>query len=129
MGSDRRGNTVSTLGRVAVVPSSPERSGTIDIFSFPLEQMTETALNIIKITPLLPESFTIRLVVNGISGPEKRYPEEINDVLWSNGGVNISIELQEGIFSAFSLYNSAQITYESLVCYIDGVKMNLGFKQ
>ena len=48
--------------------------------------------------------------------------------MWSNGGVDITCEFDENHFNAFSLYNSAQITYESLDCYIDGVKMNLGYK-
>lgn len=47
--------------------------------------------------------------------------------MWSNGGVDITCEFYEDPFNAFSLYNSAQITYESLDCYIDGVKMNLSF--
>lgn len=108
-----------------MVPSPPERSGTIQTPSFPLVQTANTDLNIINVTPLLPKSFTIRLVVNGISGPEKRYPEEKNDVMWSNGGVDITCEFYENPFKSFALYNSAQITYESLDCYIDGVKMNL----
>ena len=112
-----------------MVPSPPQRSGIIDILSFPLVQTKDTDLNIIKVTPLLPESFTIRLVVNGISGPEKRYPEEEHDVMWSNGGVDITCEFYVSPFNSFALYNSAQITYESLDCYIDGVKMNLDFTQ
>ena len=112
-----------------MVPSPPERSGTIDIFSFPFEQNAGWDLNIKNVTPLLPESFTIRLVVNGISGPEKRYPEEKSDVMWSNGGVDITCEFYVDPFNAFALYNSALITYESLDCYIDGVKMNLSLTQ
>lgn len=110
-----------------MVPLPPERSGTIQEHSFPLAQSVNTDLNIKNVTPLLPESFTIRLVVNGISGPEKRYPEEKSDVMWSNGGVDITCEFYNSPVDSFALYNSAQITYESLDCYIDGVKMNLGF--
>ena len=110
-----------------MVPSPPERSGTININSFPFEQASDWDLNIVNVTPLLPKSFTIRLVVNGISGPEKRYPEEKSDVMWSNGGVDITCEFYNSPVDSFALYNSAQITYESLDCYIDGVKMKLGY--
>lgn len=97
----------------------------LNLISFPIEYSPNTDITITDVTPLLPESFTIRLVVNGISGPEKRYPEEKDDVMWSNGGVDITCEFYDGRFDMFALYNSAQITYESLDCYIDGIKMNL----
>ena len=129
MGSRRRSNTLATLGRVAVVPLPPQRSGVIDINSFPYEIEANWDLNIKNVTPLLPESFTMRLVVNGISGPEKRYPEEKSDVMWSNGGVDITCEFYESPFNSFALYNSAQITYASLDCYIDGVNINLSTAQ
>lgn len=110
-----------------MAPSPPERSGIIGVNSFPAECDPDYDLNINDVTPLLPESFTIRLVVNGISGPEKRYPEEQNDVMWSNGGVDITCEFYGIPVNSFALYNRAQITYQSLDCYIDGVKMNLKF--
>lgn len=49
--------------------------------------------------------------------------------MWSNGGVDITCEFYNSPVDSFALYNSAQITYESLDLYIDGVKMKLGFKQ
>lgn len=110
-----------------MVPLPPERSGVLSINSFPVEYNPNIDLNIDYVTPSLPESFTIRLVVNGISGPEKRYPEEKNDVMWSNGGVDITCEFYGSPVNSFALYNKAKITYQSLDCYIDGVKMNLTF--
>ena len=110
-----------------MVPSPPERSGVIGTPKFPVVYDPLVDLNIEEVTPLLPESFTIRLVVNGISGPEKHFPEERNDVMWSNGGVDITCEFEGSPVSYFALLNSAKITYQSLDCYIDGVKMNLTF--
>ena len=110
-----------------MVPLPPQRSGVFNINSFPYVQDEGWDLDINNITPLLPESFTIRLVVNGISGPEKRYPEEQSDVMWSNGGVDITCEFSRSPVNSFAMYNSAKITYESVDCYIDGVKMNLSF--
>lgn len=112
-----------------MVPSPPERSGRLNVSAFPLVQPSNTDLDITNVTPLLPQSFTIRLVVNGISGPERRYPEQEYELLWSNGGVDISCEYYGSPVNSFGLYNSAQITYESLDCYLDGVKMNLSLAQ
>ena len=112
-----------------MVPSPPERSGRLNVNSFPIVQEPDTDLDIVNVTPLLPNSFTIRLVVNGISGPEIRYPEQEGELLWSNGGVDIRCEYYGSPVDSFGLYNSAQITYESLDCYLDGVKMNLSVTQ
>lgn len=77
------------------------------------------------IDPLLTDSFSIRVVVNGIEGKEAHFPEDNNTVIWEDAGKKLTLEVHTPQRYYFELHNNTPFTISEFECYIDGVKMNL----
>lgn len=112
-----------------MVPSSPQRSASLlGSDGYPLTfpyVLNKSQIEVNDIDPELPETFTIRCVINGISGPEKRYPEDDNSVIWENEGK----QLMWGKYSAgnhlIGISTEQSVTINSFELYIDGEKVVL----
>ena len=112
-----------------MVPSSPERSASLqdvtgEILTFPYV-LNNSKIDVNDIDPELPETFTIRCVINGISGPEKRYPEDDNSVIWENEGNTLTWGKYSGGNYLIGLNTEQSITINSFELYIDGEKVVL----
>ena len=112
-----------------MVPSSPERTASLqdisgEILTFPYV-LTNHSINVNDIDPELPETFTIRCVINGVSGPEKRYPEDEDSVIWENEGNKLIGGRYPGNNHLIVLNTTGTITINSFELYIDGDKVAL----
>lgn len=112
-----------------MVPSPPQRSASIldengNPQTYPFT-LTNSQIDINDIDPELPETFTIRCVINGISGPEKRYPEDDNSVIWENEGNTLTWSKYPGGNYLIGLSTTGSITINSFELYIDGEKVLL----
>lgn len=85
----------------------------------------EGVFGVEDIDPLLTESFSIRVVVNGIEGKEAHFPEDNEKVIWEDAGKNLTLGMHPTERNFFELYNNTPLTIIQFECYIDGVKMNL----
>lgn len=108
-----------------MVPSPPERSGSISSNVLPHVLGDGEFFTVENIDPLLTESFSIRVVVNGIEGKEAHFPEDNDKVIWEDAGIELTLSLHPTERNFFELYNNTPFTINEFECYIDGVKMNL----
>lgn len=112
-----------------MVPLPPERSASLqdnqgNPLTFPYA-LNNSQVDVNDIDPELPETFTIRCVINGISGPEKRYPEDDNSVIWENEGNQLTWGKYTGGNYLIGFYTTGSITLNSFELYIDGDKVVL----
>ena len=112
-----------------MVPSSPERSASLQDLSgekltFPYV-LTNRSINVNDIDPELPETFTIRCVINGVSGPEKRNPEDVGSVIWENEGNKLIWGRYPGDNHLILFNTTGTITINSFELYIDGEEVAL----
>lgn len=112
-----------------MVPSSPERRARLEdingeILTFPYV-LNNSQINVNDIDPELPETFTIRCVINGVSGPEKRYPEDDNSVIWENEGNTLTWDKYAGGNYLIGFDTKQSITINSFELYINGEKVVL----
>ena len=107
-----------------MVPSPPERSGTLSI-SIPYNTKLGEAIDVDAVTPALPDTFSIKIVVNGVSGPEKHYPEDNDSTVWEDGNKTIDWSQHPSDRSFIEFSPRAEFAITSFDCYIDGVKMSL----
>lgn len=112
-----------------MVPSSPQRIASLqdntgEILTFPYV-LNNSVIDVNDIDPELPETFTIRCVINGISGPEKRYPEDDNSVIWENEGNTLTWGKYPGGNYLIEFVTEQSITINSFELYIDGEKVLL----
>ena len=77
--------------------------------------------------PLIPSTFKIRTVINGITGPELTYPEQNNMVAWENDGKTLNFNRSSGTSYNINYTANEAITVNSLEVYIDGVKMKIDY--
>ena len=112
-----------------MVPLQPSRRGSLnDNIGYPLTLpyvLTNSQIEVNDIDPELPETFTVRCVINGISGPEKRYPEDDDSVIWENEGNTLTWVKYPGGNYLITLSTTGSITINSFELYIDGDKVNL----
>lgn len=112
-----------------MVPLPPERRASLqdnkgEILTFPYV-LNNSAIDVNDIDPELPETFTIRCVINGVSGPEKRYPEDDNSVIWENEGNTLTWSKYPGGNYLIGFSTTGSITINSFELYIDGEKVVL----
>ena len=112
-----------------MVPSPPERSGNLtDINGNPLTfpyVLDASQINVDDIDPELPETFTIRCVINGVSGPEKRYPEDDGSVIWENEGNQLTWGKYPSGNYLIGFNTDQSVTINSFELYLDGEKVVL----
>ena len=77
--------------------------------------------------PLIPSTFKIRTVINGIQGHELTYPEQNNMVAWENDGNTLEFYRSSGTSRDLNFTANRTITVNSLDVYIDGVKMIINY--
>ena len=77
--------------------------------------------------PLIPSTFKIRTVINGIEGPELTYPEQNNMVAWENDGKTLDFNRSSGTSYNLNFTANETITVNSLEVYIDGTKMEIEY--
>lgn len=82
-------------------------------------------MHITNIDPELPETFTVRCVINGIPSSVARYPEDNNGVIWENEGNNLTWQKYPGGNNLIVFYTPGSITINSFELYIDGDKVVL----
>ena len=112
-----------------MVPSPPERRASLqdnsgEILTLPYV-LNNSEIDVNDIDPELPETFTIRCVINGVSGPEKRYPEDDNSVIWENEGNQLTWGKYPGGNYLIGFNTEQSITINSFELYIDGEKVVL----
>lgn len=78
--------------------------------------------------PLIPSTFKIRTVINGIQGHELTYPEQNNMVAWENDGKTLQFYRSSGTSSSLNFIANGTITVNSLEVYIDGVPMIVDYQ-
>ena len=112
-----------------MVPLPPERSAILQsdngesvIFPYVL---TDAEIHINDIYPELPETFTVRCVINGISSSVLRYPEDNESVIWENEGNTLTWQKYPGGNNLIVFYTAGSITINSFELYIDGQKVLL----
>ena len=112
-----------------MVPSPPQRIASLkDNIGNPLTYpyvLNNSEIDVDDIDPELPETFTVRCVINGISGPEKRYPEDDNSVIWENEGNTLTWGKYPGGNYLIGFSTTGSITINSFELYIDGEKVLL----
>lgn len=112
-----------------MVPSPPERRASLqdnagEILTLPYV-LNDSGIDVNDIDPELPETFTIRCVINGVSGPEKRYPEDDSSVIWENEGNTLTFGKYSGGNYLIGFSTTGSITINSFELYIDGEKVVL----
>lgn len=112
-----------------MVPSPPERRGVLKDpsghpLTFPFE-LDGSRISVDEINPELPETFKIRCVINGVSGPELRYPEDKASAIWENEGN--TLKWGKYPYGGYQIgFTSEQtFTINSFKLYIDGIKVIL----
>lgn len=108
-----------------MVPSSPERSGSIETNKLPFSIINGGAFDVHEINPPLPETFEIRLVVNGINGKVAHFPDDNEKAIWENGGRELKLTYNVSYPDSLELISNSAFTINTLDVYIDGVKMTL----
>lgn len=108
-----------------MVPSSPERSGSIETNRLPYSIINGGAFDVHEINPQLPENFEIRVVVNGINGKLAHFPYDNEKAIWENGGRELKLSCDVSYLDSFSLISNSAFTINTLDVYIDEVKMTL----
>ena len=108
-----------------MVPSPPERSARVSGLKPPFLFTEGTLFEISDITPYLPDTFSVRCVINGVSGLEKRYPEDDNSVIWENEGNKLTWSKYPGGNYLIGFSTEQSITINSFELYIDGEKVVL----
>ena len=108
-----------------MVPSPPERSGSIASNVLPYSLINDSFFVVEDIDPLLTDSFSIRVVVNGIEGKEAHFPEDNNTVIWEDAGKKLTLVVHTPQRDFFELHNKEPFTISEFECYIDDVKMNI----
>lgn len=112
-----------------MVPSPPGRSASLqdnqgNPLTFPYV-LNNSQVDVNDIEPELPETFTIRCVINGVSGPEKRYPEDDNSVIWENEGNQLTWSKYPRGNYLIGISTKQSVTINSFELYIDGDKVAL----
>lgn len=87
--------------------------------------LNNSQVDVNDIEPELPETFTVRCVVNGISSSEARYPEDDGSVIWENEGKTLTFGKYPGGNYLMSFTATGSITINSFELYIDGEKVVL----
>lgn len=87
--------------------------------------LNNSQVDVNDIDPELPETFTIRCVINGVSGPEKRYPEDDNSVIWENEGNQLTWSKHPVGNYLIGISTTQSVTINSFELYIDGDKVVL----
>lgn len=108
-----------------MVPSPPERSGSIETNKLPYSVINGGAFDVHEINPPLPENCEIRVVVNGINGKVAFLPIDNEKAIWENGGRELKLTYDASYPDSFSLISNSAFTINTLDVYIDGVKMTL----
>ena len=108
-----------------MVPSPPERSGSIVGNELPYSITNGGAFDVYDINPPLPEIFSIRVVVNGINGKYALFPDDNQKAIWENEGTELKLTYDVSSPDIFSLISNSAFTINTLDVYIDEEKMNL----
>lgn len=111
-----------------MVPSPPERSARVSGLEPPFLFQEGTLFEISDITPVLPDTFTLRCVINGITGPVLRYPEDKGKNIWENGGNTVTFAVPPYDNGLITLLTENSISINTFELYVDDVKMNITFE-
>ena len=99
-----------------MVPLPPERSGSISSNVLPHALGDSEFFRVDHIDPLLTESFSIRVVVNGIEVKEAHFPEDSDAVIWEDAGINLIFGMHPTERNFFELYNNKPFTISEFEC-------------
>ena len=108
-----------------MVPSPPERSGSIETNKLPYSIINGGAFDVHEINPTLPETFEMRVVVNGINGKVASFPYDNEKAIWENGGRELKLIYDVSYPDSFELISNSDFTINTLDVYIDEEKMTL----
>lgn len=110
-----------------MVPLPPERSARVSGLKPPFVFTEGTLFEISDNTPELSDTFTLRCVINGITGPVLSYPEDNGKNIWENGGDTITYAVPLSDTNMITLYTVNSISVNSFDLYIDDVKVDITF--